>query len=137
MPQNKNIALLASLGLTLGLSAGGLLLLQNTAPDLLPSLLGQSGDNGGSRRSKGTFKVLGDTFSGYSTFRNDAFQEALGEPGIRLDYADEFDQFQRAQALGQGKADFIVTTLDQFLKQKPKGKIVGLIDRTWGLMQWY
>ncbi|UJB69960.1 OmpA family protein [Acaryochloris sp. 'Moss Beach'] len=132
MPQNKNIALLASLSLTLGLSAGGFLLLQNTAPDLLPSLLGQSRDNGGSRRTKGTFKVLGDTFSGYSTFRNDAFQDALGEPGIRLEYADEFDQSQRAQALEKGKADFIATTLDQFLKQKPKGKIVGLIDRTVG-----
>ncbi|WP_299493759.1 phosphate ABC transporter substrate-binding/OmpA family protein [Acaryochloris sp. IP29b_bin.137] len=132
MPQNKNIALLASIGLTLGLSAGGLLLLQNTAPDLLPSLLGPSADNGGTRRTKGTLKVLGDTFSGYSTFRSDAFKDALGEPGIRLEYADEFDQSERAQALGKGKADFIVTTLDQFLKQKPKGKIVGLIDRTVG-----
>lgn len=132
MPQNKNIALLASLGLTIGLSAGGLALLQNTAPDLLPSLIGQSGDNGGSRRAKGTFKVLGDTFSGYSTFRNDAFKDALEGPGIRLEYADEFDQSQRAQSLGKGQADFIVTTLDQFLKQKPQGKIVGLIDRTVG-----
>ncbi len=132
MPQNKNIALLASLGLTLGLSAGGLVLLQNTAPDLLPSLIGQSAGNGGSRRTKGTFKVLGDTFSGYSTFRNGAFKDALGDPGIRLEYADEFDQSQRAQALGKGKADFIVTTRDQFLKQKPQGKIVGLIDRTVG-----
>lgn len=132
MSQNKNVAILASLGLTLGLSAGGIWLLQSTAPDLLPSLVGQSGDNGGTRRSKGTFRVLGDTFSGYSTFRNDAFKDALGEPGIRLEYEDEFDQAQRAQALEKGKTDFIVTTLDQFLKQKPKGKIVGLIDRTVG-----
>lgn len=133
MPQNKNIAILASLGLTVGLTAGGLWLLQNTAPDLLPSLLGESA-NGPSAftRSKGTFKILGDTFSGYSTFRSDAFKTALNEPGIGLDYADEFDQSQRAKALSQGKADFIVTSLDQFLKQKPKGKIVGLIDRTVG-----
>ncbi|WP_299416603.1 phosphate ABC transporter substrate-binding/OmpA family protein [Acaryochloris sp. IP29b_bin.148] len=130
MPQNKNLAILVSLGLTVGLSAGGLWLLQNTAPDLLPSLLGQS--NSGSRRAQGTFKILGDTFSGYSTFRDDGFKQALGEPGIRLEYADEFDQSQRAEALQKGQADFIVTTLDQFLKQKPQGKIVGLIDRTVG-----
>lgn len=133
MPQNKTVAILASLGLTVGLSAGGLWLLQSTAPDLLPSLMGQSSDNpSGPSRSKGTFKVLGDTFSGYSTFRSDGLKDALAEPGIRLDYADEFDQSQRADALGKGKADFIVTTLDQFLKQKPQGKIVGLLDRTVG-----
>lgn len=132
MSQKNNIAILASLGLTVGLSAGGLWLLQSTAPDLLPSLLGQSADRAGTARTKGTFKVLGDTFSGYSTFRNEAFQDALGEPGIQLDYANEFDQSQRAQALETGKADFIATTLDQFLKQKPQGKIVGLLDRTVG-----
>ena len=133
MPQNKNLAIVASLGLTAGLSAGGLWLLQNTAPELLPSLLGQSSDNSSiSSRNKGTFKVLGDTFSGYSTFRSDSLKDALSEPGIRLDYADEFNQSQRAKALAEGKADFIVTTLDQFLKQKPKGKVVGLIDRTVG-----
>ncbi|MHC5731652.1 MAG: hypothetical protein ACYTXY_47745, partial [Nostoc sp.] len=34
--------------------------------------------------------------------------------------------------MNQGKANLLVTTLDQFLKQKPQGKIVGLIDRTIG-----
>jgi outer membrane protein OmpA-like peptidoglycan-associated protein len=34
--------------------------------------------------------------------------------------------------LDQGQADLLVTTLDQFIKQQPKGKIVALIDRTIG-----
>ena len=77
-------------------------------------------------------RLLGDTFSGYSTFRNEDFQSVLEETGIDLIYADEFDQTLRAQQLSQGNADLIVTTLDQFLKQQPEGKIVGLLDRTVG-----
>ncbi len=84
------------------------------------------------RSSKATIKVLGDTFSGYSTLRSTALQEALKKSGITLQYADEFDQAQRAEALNQGEADLMVTTLDQFLQQKPQGKIVALIDRTVG-----
>ena len=84
------------------------------------------------RRASGTIKVLGDTFSGYSTLRSTALQDALRKSGITLQYADEFDQAQRAKALNQGQADLIVTTLDQFLQHKPQGKIVALIDRTVG-----
>ncbi|MGB7414740.1 MAG: phosphate ABC transporter substrate-binding/OmpA family protein [Thermosynechococcaceae cyanobacterium] len=76
--------------------------------------------------------LLGDTFSGYSTFRNDAFKAALQESGIQLNYRDEFNQATRAKDLSTGKADLMVTTLDQFLRHDPKGKIVGLIDRTIG-----
>ena len=84
------------------------------------------------RSSNDRIKVLGDTFSGFSTLRSTALQEALKKSGITLEYADEFDQAQRAEALNQGKADLIVTTLDQFLEHKPQGKIVALIDRTVG-----
>ncbi len=84
------------------------------------------------RRSNSTIKILGDTFSGYSTMRSTALQDALKKSGITLQYADEFDQAQRAEALNQGKADLMVTTLDQFLQHKPQGKIVALIDRTVG-----
>ncbi|MDJ0897865.1 MAG: OmpA family protein [Xenococcus sp. MO_188.B8] len=84
------------------------------------------------RRASGKIKVLGDTFSGYSTLRSTALQEALKKSGITLQYADEFDQAQRAKALNQGQADLMVTTLDQFLQHKPQGKIVALIDRTVG-----
>ena len=76
--------------------------------------------------------LLGDTFSGYSTFRNDDFQAVLEESGIEINYADEFDQALRAKRLDKGEADLIVTSLDQFLQQQPDGKIVGLLDRTVG-----
>lgn len=76
--------------------------------------------------------LLGDTFSGYSTFRNADFQATLQAADISLNYADEFDQSLRAQKLNKGEADLIITTLDQFLQQQPKGKIVGLLDRTVG-----
>lgn len=83
-------------------------------------------------RSQTQLTLLGDTFSGYSTFRNTDFQEVLQQVGITVDYADEFDQTLRAQKLNRGKADLMVTSLDQFLQQQPKGKIVGLLDRTVG-----
>ena len=76
--------------------------------------------------------LLGDTFSGYSTFRNADFQAVLEETGIKMSYDNEFDQSLRAEALGNGKADLLVTSLDQFLQQQPPGKIVGLLDRTVG-----
>ncbi|WP_315790594.1 phosphate ABC transporter substrate-binding/OmpA family protein [Fischerella sp. JS2] len=76
--------------------------------------------------------LLGDTFSGYSTFRNQTFLEALKQAGLNLRYEDEFDQTQRTERFNQGQSDLLVTTLDQFLKQKPQGKIVGLIDTTVG-----
>ncbi len=82
--------------------------------------------------AKVTLSVLGDTFSGYSTIRANTFQSALIERGVGLKYGDEFSQMTRARALNNGKADIIVTSLDQFLRHQPQGKIVGLIDRTVG-----
>lgn len=76
--------------------------------------------------------LLGDTFSGYSTFRNADFQAVLQTSGLEINYDNEFDQTLRAQRLNEGGADLIVTTLDQFLQQAPQGKIVGLLDRTVG-----
>ncbi len=80
----------------------------------------------------GQITVLADTFSGYSTLRTAELRDDLQDKGISLQYEDEFDQARRAEQLSQGKADLIATTLDQFLQQQPKGKIVGLIDRTIG-----
>ena len=79
-----------------------------------------------------TLNALGDTFSGYSTIRSNAFQGSLLERGIGINYADEFDQKARAAALNEGKADLIVTSLDQYLTHQPQGKIVALLDRTVG-----
>ena len=75
--------------------------------------------------------LLGDTFAGYSTFRNREFLESLKGFGIELSYEDEFAQKQRAERLDKN-ADILVTSLDQFLAQKPNGRIVGLVDRTVG-----
>lgn len=85
-----------------------------------------------SRQGLRRLTLLGDTFSGYSTFRNADFQTVLKETDIEISYANEFDQTLRAQALNEGDADLIVTTLDQFLQQRPQGQIVGLLDRTVG-----
>lgn len=121
-------ALVVTVLLTGGLVAGGLWALGRIAPTLpLPGLA-----QGGDRQTMQRLVVLGDTFSGYSTFRNAAFQAALAETGIELVYEDEFDQAARADRLSQGEADLMVTTLDQFLQQQPQGRIVGLIDRTVG-----
>lgn len=76
--------------------------------------------------------LLGDTFSGYSTFRNADFQSVLQDAGIKINYANKFDQTLRLQSLGNGQADVVVTSLDQFLQQQPQGKIVGLLDHTVG-----
>ncbi|PZD72562.1 Outer membrane protein A [Acaryochloris thomasi RCC1774] len=114
------------------LIAGGYFLAKNI---MLPLILGdtdRSAEVSSRTVDRPELTLLGDTFSGYSTFRNGAFQSALEESGTTLNYEDEFDQSARAAALGNGKADFLVTTLDQFLRHKPKGKIVGMIDNTIG-----
>ena len=82
--------------------------------------------------TKVELKALGDTFSGYSTLRSVKFQNALKKQDLKLVYDNEFNQQARAEAINQGKADFIVTTLDRYLVYQPQGKIVGLIDRTVG-----
>ncbi|NER80887.1 MAG: OmpA family protein [Leptolyngbya sp. SIO1D8] len=101
-------------------------------PELRSTSSSSQGETLVAPRGQAQLTVLGDTFSGYSTFRNDAFQSVLTEAGIKLSYGDEFDQAARAAALGQGQADIIVTTLDQYLQQQPEGTVVGLIDRTIG-----
>ena len=88
-------------------------------------------DNQADRIEKTPITILGDTFSGYSTFRANTFSEQNNNSNLKIQYEDEFDQATRARALGK-KADLIVTTLDQFLLHQPKGTIVGLIDKTVG-----
>jgi OmpA-OmpF porin, OOP family len=117
-----------TVGITAALIASSVWLLSQ-ASGSLQSMLGGASQSGQASKD---LTLLGDTFSGYSTFRNGAFQETLKKAGLRLKYEDEFDQAKRSQRLGQGNTDLIVTTLDQFLTQQPKGKIVGLIDRTAG-----
>ena len=135
MSQENNSTLGISLLVTLGLIGGGIWGVSRLSPNFLASINPSSpSTNGGQTAPRGMQQIslLGDTFSGYSTFRNDTFKKILTESGIQLQYADEFDQASRAEQLSNGKADIIVTTLDQFLLHQPEGKIVGLIDRTVG-----
>lgn len=81
-----------------------------------------------------SLRILGNSFSGYSTFRQAAFQKALKAVGIDLHYQDanEMKAAQLAELLNQGKADLMLLSLDEFLRSKVQGKVVGLIDRTVG-----
>ena len=133
MSKSNYPALVLTLLITTGLLGGGIWYLRKTSPGLFFGVTNQSFGSGSTNPKTSTqLTLLGDTFSGYSTFRSEAFQSALAEFGVGLNYEDEFDQGQRAARLTQGKADLLVTTLDQFLQQQPQGKIVGLIDRTIG-----
>lgn len=132
MAKTNYPALVGTLAITAALMGGGLWYLNRTSPGLLGGGNTPSSGSPTAPRGQTQITLLGDTFSGYSTFRNSAFQEALGESGLTLQYRDEFDQGTRAASLAQGDADLIVTTLDQFLQQQPQGQIVGLIDRTVG-----
>jgi len=127
---NEALVLGLTLAITGSLLVGGGWWASHSGLFQLNSIGNQLGDV--NRHTRVKIKVLGDTFSGYSTLRSAAFQGTLTESGIALNYSDEFDQAKRAAALNQGKADLIVTTLDQFLTHQPKGKIVALIDRTVG-----
>lgn len=126
-------ALLLTLLITSGLVGGGVWYLNKTSPGIVTGITGEPSNGGDvAPRTANQITLLGDTFSGYSTFRSSEFQAVLAEFDLGLKYEDEFDQAARAERLNQGQADLIVTTLDQFLQQQPEGKIVGLIDRTIG-----
>jgi len=77
-------------------------------------------------------RMLGSSFSGYSTFRYPAFLDKLKKVQIELSYEDKVAHQEAIIRFNQGEADLIVMTLDQLLLQKPDGKIVGLIDRSVG-----
>lgn len=82
-------------------------------------------------KASGAITVMGNSFSGHSTFRSVAFQETLKQTGIDLHYQVESEP-RSAELLNQGKADLELTTLDEFLQDKPQGKIVGLINHSRG-----
>lgn len=132
--KNKEILVLASTFLVTGslLAGGGWYALKSGILGNQQSATEVSRDRQNNPQAKVTLNALGDTFSGYSTIRSQAFQGSLLERGVGINYSDEFAQKARAAALGQGKADIIVTTLDQYLTHQPQGKIVALIDRTIG-----
>jgi len=126
--RDNPVVLVLAIAVTVAIAGGAVWWLTRFTPGLVPSNSNQPITN----QKQVKLTILGDTFSGYSTFRSQAFQKAMSEVGITVNYQDEFDQKKRAEQLNQGQADLIVTTLDQFIQQKPQGKIVGLIDRTAG-----
>jgi outer membrane protein OmpA-like peptidoglycan-associated protein len=73
-----------------------------------------------------TFKVAGDPWSGYSTFRKgSALHTQLVKEQITVEYIDDekyYDQNERMAALARGDIDIAVTTLDAFLQQGAKHK---------------
>lgn len=134
--RDKAVILVLTVGITVGIIGIGIWLLQEMTSLLIPissnSLATKNDNQNREVQTNRQLKLLGDTFSGYSTFRDRDFQETLKKVGISLSYQNEFNQSKRAEQLNQNNADLYVTTLDQFLKQKPQGKIVGLLDRTIG-----
>ncbi|MEM1311014.1 MAG: phosphate ABC transporter substrate-binding/OmpA family protein [Cyanobacteria bacterium P01_H01_bin.153] len=132
MTKTNYSALVGAFVITAGLLGGGAWYFSKMAPGLLGNQNAANSQGAVVPQSDRTLTLLGDTFSGYSTFRNETFQSTLAETGLTLTYSDEFDQAKRAQELTAGQADIIVTTLDQYLQQQPAGTIVGLIDRTIG-----
>jgi ABC-type nitrate/sulfonate/bicarbonate transport system substrate-binding protein len=77
----------------------------------------------------GTAIVSGDPWSGYAYFRDENF---LKGSGVNYKYVEELDQAKRANMMTEGKINFLVTTMDQVLKNKPAGKIIGMIDESKG-----
>jgi OmpA-OmpF porin, OOP family len=126
MSNKKKLPPIVYIGAALAVATGTYTILQVVkSPDTTQSSTKSYGN------SANQIKILGDTFSGYSTLRSDDFAGKVTKANLGIAYEDEFDQARRAKRLGSD-ADIIVTTLDQFLVNKPQGKIVGLIDKTVG-----
>lgn len=125
--------LLIALFATLGGLFGSLYWLYSQTPAAMPQMASLA-PTPTTRRVQGhaKLKLLGDTFSGYSLLREAEFQRALAAADIELTYENELDQVVRSHQLSDGKADLIITTLDQYLQQQPEGKIIGLVSQSAG-----
>jgi hypothetical protein len=75
-----------------------------------------------------TLVVEGDPWSGYALFRQDGFVDT---PYDSI-YVEQLCQDLRAADLSRGRADIEVTSLDQYLLNRPDGTIVGVIDQSVG-----
>lgn len=70
-----------------------------------------------------------ESFSSYSIISHPEFKKTLAEEyGIKINY----HRNKKIDLLDRGELDIWVTTIDRYLSEKPKGKIVGLIDRSVG-----
>ena len=72
-----------------------------------------------------TLVIEGDAWSGYAPFRDEGLLDGTGYTAL---YVEQVCQDVRAADLTAGRADIIVTTLDQYLLEHPEGTVVGIID---------
>jgi OmpA-OmpF porin, OOP family len=93
----------------------------DAAPDCPPSEIPEHGDT--------TLVVEGDPWSGYVLFRD---ENLLDGTGYDLVWVEQLCQDERARDLTAGRADIMVTTLDQYLLTHPEGTLVGVIDQSLG-----
>ncbi|MCH2107937.1 MAG: hypothetical protein MK135_01290 [Polyangiaceae bacterium] len=78
------------------------------------------------------FRIIANSFSGYSTFRSERFRSMFERSEMVLRYTDETDHEATLAALGNGSAEIIATTLDNLLAYSAEGKVVALLDTTVG-----
>jgi OmpA-OmpF porin, OOP family len=76
-----------------------------------------------------TLIVEGDPWSGYAPFRD---PELMAGTPYELVWVEQLCQDVRAADLTAGRADIVVTTLDQYLLNHPEGSVVGVIDQSGG-----
>lgn len=111
-------ALAVGAGATAACSGGGG---DDAAAACPPSDIPEHGEN--------TLIVEGDTWSGYAPFRD---PELLAGTPYELVWVEQICQDVRAADLTAGRADIIVTTLDQYLLHAPEGTVVGVINQSIG-----
>jgi OmpA-OmpF porin, OOP family len=93
----------------------------SAAPACEPSDIPQHDDH--------TLVVEGDPWSGYVLFRDEHLLDGTGYSSV---YVEQLCQDERARDLTAGKADIVVTTLDQYLILQPEATLVGVIDQSLG-----
>jgi OmpA-OmpF porin, OOP family len=77
-----------------------------------------------------TIVIEGDAWSGYAPFRTP--EDLFAGTGIDAIYVDQPCQAARAEHLTEGVADIALTTLDQYIRHAPAGRVVGVIDQSLG-----
>jgi OOP family OmpA-OmpF porin len=78
-----------------------------------------------------TLVIEGDPWSGYAPFRDPDLLESAGSP-YKATYVEQLCQDVRAADISQGRADIMLTTLDQYLLTNPAGTVVGVVDQSRG-----
>jgi OOP family OmpA-OmpF porin len=103
---------------TAGCSGGGA---DAATPPCEPSEIPEHGED--------TLVVEGDPWSGYVLFRDENLLDGTGYSSV---WVEQLCQDERARDLTAGRADIVVTTLDQYLLTQPEGTLVGVIDQSLG-----